>query len=346
MLWQTLTDNCIFAFLPELEPLFGARVLLDGEEAHTLCSTLFGPSNIAVWKQRYRRLFETWNAVSKLQGFSMFDFLLDYMGPELTRSGMLEKILSFPTVERLLRQGAWEHCYGISDTDLAAALTDDDALTRLYETVSKDCPNYLAFSAFLRQNEALWQDFFALAAQMDCPALHDALDARTEQIEAQRMKLQATLLRKPPLECSQELMGKTFFNRGPYETFYFLPSLLMPGKAMRFFFYSGTPHNRQILFISLREPEQQREKTVEGLRALADPTRYQILMLLAKTGPINGQDLARSLGLAPSTVSHHMTALRERGLVTEEQTRSAKYYGVSRSALKALLSEIAADFEL
>ncbi|MBQ1372197.1 MAG: winged helix-turn-helix transcriptional regulator, partial [Oscillospiraceae bacterium] len=145
----------------------------------------------------------------------------------------------------------------------------------------------------------------------------------------------------------QELMGKSFYNRGPYEMFYFLPSLLLPGIARRLFFYSGTPHNRQILFVSLREPKkQQQEKTVAALRALADPTRYKILILLAKNGPVNGQDIAKSLKLAPSTVSHHMSALQEHGLVTEEPVRSTKFYGISRGTLKTLLSEIAEDFEL
>ncbi len=57
------------------------------------------------------------------------------------------------------------------------------------------------------------------------------------------------------------------------------------------------------------------------LRALADPTRLQMLSMLAKADePICVCDFTAAFDLGQPTVSHHLGKLREAGLVT-----SAKY---------------------
>ena len=346
MYWEAVGENCIVAFLPELEPLFAAQALIDGEEYHHLCTEIYGAGLIADWKRRYRFLFETYGAVKKLTPSGLLDFLLDAVAPDLTRARLREGILALCAAERLERQSNWEYAFGVSREELVAALTDDGALAALYEKAEGACGNYLAFSAFVRQNERYIRELFALADEMDTPALHDALAKRTAQIEALRERTARGLERTDPLSCAQELMGKTFYNRGPYESFYFLASLLLPWSAMRLFYRNGTAHNRQVLVLSVGQPERSRERNMARLKALADPTRYQILALLAKDGPINGQDVAKTLGLAPSTVSHHMNALREAGLVTEEQVKTAKYYGVARDTLRRLSEEIKSDLKL
>lgn len=52
------------------------------------------------------------------------------------------------------------------------------------------------------------------------------------------------------------------------------------------------------------------------LAALADPYRRQVVDLLAKR-PLPAGELARELGLSPPTMSRHLRALRESGLVEE-----------------------------
>ncbi|MBQ7491273.1 MAG: helix-turn-helix transcriptional regulator [Clostridia bacterium] len=185
-----------------------------------------------------------------------------------------------------------------------------------------------------------------MAAELDTPALHEALQAHEHEIDAFRTQVVDGLKSAGALECSQKLMGKTFRNRGPYEQFFFLPSLLFPFKALRLFYDNGTPHNRQILFYSIRRPETSREDTIAALKALSDETRYQILLLLAKRGSVNGQEIVRALKLAPSTVSHHMTELKERGLITEEAVKTAKYYGISKNVLRELLKTVSNDLDL
>ena len=56
--------------------------------------------------------------------------------------------------------------------------------------------------------------------------------------------------------------------------------------------------------------------TVELLKALAHPVRLRILALL-REGELCVCEVAEGLGLAPSTVSEHLTDLRRSGLVRE-----------------------------
>jgi len=57
---------------------------------------------------------------------------------------------------------------------------------------------------------------------------------------------------------------------------------------------------------------------VDTLKALAHPVRLRILALL-QGGELCVCEVAEVLGLAPSTVSEHLTALRRTGLVRERK---------------------------
>ena len=346
MLKKKLSDNCIFAFSPETEPLFGVYSLLAGEEVHHLCTDLYGEKQIAAWKKRYRFLFETFEAVKSLIPFTFFDILLDRFKEGFTAEGFRDYILSLPEDERVFRQAEWGYLCGATQKDILRALKDDGALDALYAKVEEKVPSFLGFTSFVRQSRRYYEEFFALAENLDTPLLRDTLKEHEKQIDAFREQVISNLDSNDGLECSQKLMGKTFHNKGPYEQFWFLPSLLLPFSSCRFFYDNGRKHNRQLLFCSIREPEKGREDTIAALKALSDETRYQILMFLAKQGPVNGQDIARKLKLAPSTVSHHMTELKERGLVTEEPVRTAKYYGISRKVIGTLLKTVESDLKL
>ena len=346
MRWEVLNDSCIFAFSPEAEPMHGVLSLLYGEPRHQLCTALYGAEQIAAWKRTYRFLFETFSAIKDLAGYGILDFLLDTVSPSFTLESFRNYILSLPEEERVFRQLPWEYLCKASKEDILKALRDDDVLGSLYAHIEDKCPSFLGFSSFVRQSGCFFEEFFAMSAELDTPALQEALQAHSSDVEAFRARVIDTLKTSDGLESSQKLMGKNFYNRGPYEQFFFMPSLLVPFNALRYFYENNTPHNKQVLVCSIRDQKTPRENTVAALKALSDETRYQILMFLAEQGPAKGQDIARMLKLTPSTVSHHMTELRQCGLVTEEPVRTAKYYGISGKALQNLLSAIAKDLKL
>lgn len=69
-------------------------------------------------------------------------------------------------------------------------------------------------------------------------------------------------------------------------------------------------------------------ETTSGLmKALADPARLTMVAALWKAGsPVCLCDFTADLGLAQSTVSHHMAKLKEAGLVESEKKGIWTYY--------------------
>jgi ArsR family transcriptional regulator len=74
------------------------------------------------------------------------------------------------------------------------------------------------------------------------------------------------------------------------------------------------------------------------LKALADPARVKIMALLfgSSGGEQNSGELAATLGLTESTVSHHLSQLRRAGLVESDRRGMNVYHRPHRDALGAL----------
>mgnify|MGYP002685198302 CR=1 FL=1 len=73
------------------------------------------------------------------------------------------------------------------------------------------------------------------------------------------------------------------------------------------------------------------ERIARSLRALADPTRVQLLALIVESPDARRSvtDLADALGLTQPTVSHHTKALSDAGLITGEKRGRWVYWKVS-----------------
>lgn len=82
-------------------------------------------------------------------------------------------------------------------------------------------------------------------------------------------------------------------------------------------------------------PEEERASALRLLKALADETRLRILGLLAQHGELNVSDLAHFLGLRDPTVSHHLAALRDTGLVSVREEGTAHFYAFRPDELRA-----------
>lgn len=66
----------------------------------------------------------------------------------------------------------------------------------------------------------------------------------------------------------------------------------------------------------------------QSFRALGDPTRLRILRLLAEA-PLNVTELVSLVGVAQSSVSHHLAKLRGLGLIEEERQAGYTYYSLA-----------------
>jgi ArsR family transcriptional regulator len=73
---------------------------------------------------------------------------------------------------------------------------------------------------------------------------------------------------------------------------------------------------------------------VKVLAALADPTRFQIVQLLARQDePLCVCEIVPRFTLGQPTISHHLKVLREAGLVTGEKRGLWVYYALDRATL-------------
>ncbi|WP_435167057.1 metalloregulator ArsR/SmtB family transcription factor [Paenibacillus glycanilyticus] len=77
----------------------------------------------------------------------------------------------------------------------------------------------------------------------------------------------------------------------------------------------------------------QLDKVVSYHKALADPTRIRLLILLAD-GELNGQVLAEKLGVTPATVTHHAAKLREASLINERREKNTIYFSLNDYFIK------------
>ncbi len=74
-------------------------------------------------------------------------------------------------------------------------------------------------------------------------------------------------------------------------------------------------------------------------RALADPTRIQIVSLLARAGrPLRVGEVVNSVGVGQSTVSHHLAILAEVGFVRAEPSGTAVLYRINDDCVECFPS--------
>lgn len=77
----------------------------------------------------------------------------------------------------------------------------------------------------------------------------------------------------------------------------------------------------------------QLDKIVNYHKALADPTRIKLLLLLAD-GELHGQALAEKLCVSTATVTHHAAKLREASLIHERREKNTIYFSLNEYFLR------------
>lgn len=82
----------------------------------------------------------------------------------------------------------------------------------------------------------------------------------------------------------------------------------------------------------LRHPDLQDVTLAQALSALGDPVRLRIVAVLSDRGEHPREDF--DLGVGPSTVSHHMRALREAGLTRHRVEGTRCFVSLREDALR------------
>lgn len=83
------------------------------------------------------------------------------------------------------------------------------------------------------------------------------------------------------------------------------------------------------------------ETYAEWFRSLADPTRVQLLTLLARCpGPVTVGELTAAMPVGQSTVSHHLAALAAVHFVQVERQGTSSFYSVNPRCVECFPSAV------
>lgn len=87
------------------------------------------------------------------------------------------------------------------------------------------------------------------------------------------------------------------------------------------------------------------ERIARSLRALADPTRVQLLALIVESsdGRRSVTELADALGLTQPTVSHHLRVMADEGLVDRTQVGRLAWYSITPTRLGEVVEAMRDD---
>lgn len=87
------------------------------------------------------------------------------------------------------------------------------------------------------------------------------------------------------------------------------------------------------------------KNAILALGALAHETRLALFRLLICAGDAGraAGDIAQALGVAPSTLSHHLNLLEGAGLIAPRREARHIYYTISVPAVRGLLSFLTED---
>lgn len=78
----------------------------------------------------------------------------------------------------------------------------------------------------------------------------------------------------------------------------------------------------------------------QSFKALSDPVRREILSLLRR-GPMAAGDIAAHFEVSGATVSHHLSVLKEAGLVLDDKQGKYIYYELNMSVVDEILEWLA-----
>jgi ArsR family transcriptional regulator len=77
----------------------------------------------------------------------------------------------------------------------------------------------------------------------------------------------------------------------------------------------------------------------DTMRALADPTRREILRAL-RAGDLSAGDIAARFDMTAPSISHHLNVLKDAGLVSAERDGRHIIYSLNSTTLQDLMTEL------
>jgi ArsR family transcriptional regulator len=90
----------------------------------------------------------------------------------------------------------------------------------------------------------------------------------------------------------------------------------------------------------LAAPPLQRTRLLEIFRALADPTRFEMLRMMREQGELACTACLGKFGVSKSTISYHVRTLRTAGLIKIRKEGSYYHYSLDEARVTAVFPEL------
>ena len=327
MIFREICKDNFFVYSEELELVLNALLILNGrEEWQPAC---YSEAERTEWKKKYAALFELFAGMRR----DSANLLLDACDVSV--------FCSFSVT--LFAEKLREEIHGRMVTelldfeDVAEAkelVKSDEGLRKLYETERNQSlfPCFLSMRFFYKDSEIWIKEFAKFAEDLRSEKFIASLKQHQDDVELEWEKISLKCAEKSPLDVSQAIMKKSFYHKGSFAQFVFIPTYMLANGAVRFY------GENQILLYNPLKQEVERERLLMQMKTIADETRIDIIKMLNRKGPMCGKDIAKEMNLAQSTVSHHVEQLRNAGLLHEEQVGRARYYSVRKESKEDFMS--------
>ncbi len=325
-------DNCYFTHSKVIELLTLVIDVFLKDSKVKYYDSLYTEEYIENIRNKYRFLGEI-IPESQNQGMSILEFLLwggSYDSLEEYKAYLLEKSdLEF-----------FYELYGkyIAIETLEKALHSEEGLSQLYNDFGNISNSYLALKGLFTNRTLFINQFFQCAEELDTEEFNKFLCENEALIAEEERSFTEKLWKNEPFEITEMLLGKVCKNRGPYEKFIFVPSFFMPFRIIRYF------DEHQILIYSLKHKQLSKNDITKILKVISDDSRFNIIDLLSTRDPMMGKELASALGIATSTLSHHIEQLKEIGFINEERVKNSKYYSLNSNSMNKFLEYFSNKF--
>lgn len=330
---EKLSGNTYFWYEREIEYLLAAIELLVSFDVNPKIREVYSCEFVEEKKKSYPLLFEFFENMQKEYGIEWMEFLLEHDLKEFH----IENYFAYMKAQS--KKAFLCTILQMPESKIEKALESEQGQLALYQNNKDVFQSYFVIQTLFQNSDWLIERFEQFVLELRTEEAEKYLEAHEREIQTWKTKMQDELQRKDGLAYSESLMGKSFHNRGPFEAFYFVPSIFMPIRCCRWF-----EKNQIMIFDAIRMGQQDNQMIAEALKMLSDKTRFQILKLLKERMSMNGIEIAEQMKLAPSTVSHHMNHLKKSGLVHEEPAGNTKYYSINIHCMKNCIETLEKTF--
>lgn len=330
---EQLEARSFLIYERDIEYLLATMEILTPYKVNPKIGEVYGEEFVSRLKSEYPLLFEFYANSSIECNTGIFELMLEYDMKDFS----LEKFFGF--MKSLPREIFVSKFLGISEEEAHTLIGSEAEQVSYYQRNKEDFKSFFAVEVLFQKTEWLIDTYYKFAKAFRTKQAEEYLEQQEKTILEWKEKIGIGVAKEGPLQHSETIMGKSFHNRGPYEEFYFMPSVFLPLRCCRWF-----ARNQILIFNVNKEQGQQNEQVSEMLKMLSDKTRYKILVLLKEKKNLSGIEIAEHMGLSASTVSHHMSQLKNSGLVHEEPAGNTKYYSINEHGIKNCIQNLEKTF--